>query len=114
MDKQLEQTRDAWMNAFYTGNVQQMAQYEDAAFKVIYEHQGVVETNLNRYEMIQHAVDNGVWKPHKPEIQSEAFEFDRENTQCRVTSEMEKMRIHELWNDDDGWKVMELRFSQLK
>ena len=36
MDNQLEQARDAWVNAFFTGNVELLAHYEDEDFKVIW------------------------------------------------------------------------------
>ena len=37
MDNQLEQVRDIWVNAFFTGNYEVLAQYEDEHFKVVYE-----------------------------------------------------------------------------
>lgn len=43
MDNQLEHTRDIWVNAFFTGNYEVLAQYEDAQFKVVYEQEGRVE-----------------------------------------------------------------------
>ena len=36
MDNQLEQVRDIWVNAFFTGNYEVLAQYEDEHFKVVY------------------------------------------------------------------------------
>jgi len=59
MDLSLEQCRDHWLNAFYTGQVQELMVYEHPEFKVVYEAQGKVESNLSRYACIEHAVQNG-------------------------------------------------------
>lgn len=66
MDNQLEHIRDIRVNAFFTGNYDVLAQYEDESFRVVYEKEGVTESNYTRYEKIAHAVKNGVWKPQKP------------------------------------------------
>ena len=84
MDNQLEQARDAWVNAFFTGNVELLAHYEDEDFKVVYTAESCVENRETRYANIQHAVNNGVWKPIKPNVDSEEYEFDREQVNCRV------------------------------
>ena len=42
---QLESIRDIWMDAFFTGNYDVLAQYEDQKFKVVYEQDGRVESN---------------------------------------------------------------------
>jgi hypothetical protein len=34
---QLESIRDIWMEAFFNGNYDVLAQYEDEQFKVVYE-----------------------------------------------------------------------------
>ena len=115
MDRQLEQTRDIWVNAFFTGNYDVLANYEDASFKVIYEKEGITESNLTRYEKIAHAVKNGVWKPQKPNIKSEEFEFDRDLTRCIVTLELEDEAtiIQELWICQEDWEITELRFCKV-
>ena len=116
MDRQLEQTRDGWINAFFTGNFEGLAQFEAPSFKVIYEKEGITESSVTRYEKIAHAVKNGVWKPQKPEISSEEFEFDREQTHCKVTLELENelRQIQELWIYDLDWKIIELRFCKVR
>ena len=116
MDRQLEQTRDHWVNAFFTGNYEVLAQFEDVHFKVIYEKEGITESSVTRYEKIAHAVKNGVWKPQKPEILSEEFEFDREQTHCKVTLELENefRQIQELWFYESDWKIVELRFCKMR
>ena len=73
MDNQLEQARDAWVNAFFTGNVELLAHYEDEDFKVVYTAESCVENRETRYANIQHAVNNGVWKPIKPNVDSEEY-----------------------------------------
>ncbi len=114
MDNQLEHIRDIWVNAFFTGNYEVLAQLEDRHFKVIYEQEDRVESNYTRYEKIAHAVKNGVWKPQKPEILTEDFEFDRELTTCKVTLTLENEAtiIQESWVFREDWKVIELRFCQ--
>ncbi|OTG62642.1 hypothetical protein [Acinetobacter silvestris] len=115
MDKQLEQTRDSWINAFFTGNCVVLAEHEDQNFKVINEKKGMTESNLMRYEKIAHAVKNGVWKPQKPNVLSEELEFNRELTQCIVTLELEDEAtvIQELWVYQEAWKITELRFCKV-
>lgn len=111
MDNQLEQIRDIWSNAFFTGNFEVLAQYEHEQFKVVYEQEGQVEGNFTRYERIAHAVKNGVWKPQKPNIEFEEFNFDRDLKRCKVLIGLEDQRqIQELWVNQDRWKIIELRF----
>lgn len=111
MDNQLEKIRDIWVNAFFTGNSDLLAQYEHADFKVVYEQEGRVESNFTRYERIAHAVKNGVWKPQKPAIEFEEFEFDRHLTHCKVLIGLENQKkIQELWGNQGAWKIIELRF----
>lgn len=112
MDNQLEQARDIWVNAFFTGQYEVLAQYEHEQFKVMDERQNRVESNHTRYERIAHAVKNGVWKPQKPEVEFEEFEFDYDLTRCQITIGLEKnqQQIQELWVYQNGWKIVELRF----
>ena len=114
MDNQLEQTRDIWVNAFFTGNYDVLAHYEDESFKVIYEKEGVTESNYTRYEKIAHAVKNGVWKPRKPDVLSEEFEFNRDLTECKVIIQLEHEAtvIQENWYYENDWKIKELRFCK--
>ena len=115
MDNQLEQIRDIWSNAFFTGNFEALAQYEHEQFKVVYEQEGQVEGNFTRYERIAHAVKNGVWKPQKPNIEFEEFEFDRHLKRCKVLIGLEDHRkIQELWVNEGAWKIIELRFLKRK
>ena len=111
MDNQLEKIRDIWVNAFFTGNFDLLAQYEHADFKVVYEQEGRVESNLTRYERIAYAVKNGVWKPQKPTVEFEEFEFDRDLTRCKILIGLENQKkIQELWGNQGAWKIVELRF----
>lgn len=117
MDLSLEQQRDHWLNAFYTGQVEVLMQCEHAEFKVVYEAQGKVESSFSRYSSIQHAVQNGVWKPQHLEIQTEAFEFNPEQTQCRIVLHLLRpvQIIQETWQYHAGsWQIMELRFCKKK
>lgn len=115
MDNQLEQIRDIWSNAFFTGNFEALAQYEHEQFKVVYEQEGQVEGNFTRYERIAHAVKNDVWKPQKPNIEFEEFEFDRDLKRCKVLIGLEDQRkIQELWVNEGAWKIIELRFLKRK
>lgn len=116
MDNQLEQIRDIWVNAFFTGNYETLAQYEDEYFKVVYEQDGRIESNYTRYDRIAHAVKNGVWKPQKPDVESEEFEFNRDQNECQVLILLggDHQQIRELWVNDGIWKIKELRFLKIK
>lgn len=116
MDNQLEQIRDIWVNAFFTGNYETLAQYEDEHFKVVYEQDGRIESNYTRYDRIAHAVKNGVWKPQKPDVESEEFEFNHDQNECQVLIVLEgdHQQIRELWVNDGIWKIQELRFLKIK
>lgn len=112
MDNQLEHIRDIWVNAFFTGNYAVLADYEDEHFKVVYEQEGRVETNYVRYERIAHAVNNCVWKPKKPDVEFEEYEFNRDQTQCKILIGLteNQQQIQEIWHFHQGWKIQELRF----
>ena len=116
MDNQLEQIRDIWVNAFFTGNYETLAQYEDEHFKVVYEQDGRIESNYTRYDRIAHAVKNGVWKPQKPDVESEEFVFNRDQNECQVLILLggDHQQIRELWVNDGIWKIKELRFLKIK
>lgn len=116
MNNQLESIRDIWMNAFFIGNYEVLRQYESDDFKVVYEQEGRVESNYTRYDRIAHAVNNGVWKPQKLNIEFEEYDYDRELTQCVVLIGMEdqQQNIREIWHDIEGWKITELRFLKGK
>lgn len=106
----LEQTRDSWINAYYLGQVEALREYEHEHFKVIFKKTGKVESQSTRYDQIQHAVTNGVWKPQKPDIEIEEFEYDDHNTQCLVLmkSANDQVIIQEVWVFKDSWKIIEL------
>ena len=112
MDNQLEHIRDIWVNAFFTGNYAVLAEYEDEHFKVVYEQEGRVETNYVRYERIAHAVNNGVWKPKKPDVEFEEYEFNRDQTECKILIGLteNQQQIQEIWHFHKVWKIQELRF----
>ena len=106
---QLEGIRDIWMDAFFTGNYDVLPQYEDQQFKVVYEQEGRVESNYTRYDLIAHAVQNGVWKPQKLDVEAEDFDFD--NHHCKVLITLgDKRKIQETWLYQNEWKIIELRF----
>ncbi|MBI1453392.1 MULTISPECIES: hypothetical protein [Acinetobacter] len=116
MDNQLEQIRDIWVNAFFIGNYEVLLQYEDEHFKVVYEQDGRTESNFTRYDRIAHAVKNGVWKPKKPDVEFEAYEFDRDQTACKILIGLaeNQQQIQELWQFEETWKIKELRFLKQK
>ncbi|WP_081406836.1 hypothetical protein [Acinetobacter pragensis] len=116
MNNQLEHIRDIWVNAFFTGNYEVLAQYEDEHFKVVYEQDGRIESNYMRYDRIAHAVRNGVWKPKKPDVEFEEYEFNFDQTECVVLIGLaeNQQQIKEIWVYDDTWKIRELRFLKAK
>lgn len=113
MSNQLETIRDTWIGAFFTGNYDVLRQYEHDQFKVIYEEEGRVEANYTRYDRIAHAVNNGVWKPQKFDIDVEEYNYNRDQSECEVFlgTEEQPHFIREIWRDEgQGWQIMELRF----
>jgi hypothetical protein len=112
MSTQLEHIRDTWTAAFFNGDFDVLRQYEDENFKVVYEQEGRVEGNYTRYDLIAHAVQNGVWKPQKPNIESEDFEYNADQTACVVCIELQDnaQKIQENWQYKTSWKIVELRF----
>ena len=111
MSQDLEQIRDAWLQAYYRGDIDQLRQYEHEHLQMIYEAKAMTESSLNRYEQIAHAVKNSVWKPQKPNIMIEEFEFDHDANHCTVSlkSDQAKTLIQELWVFDGAWKIIELK-----
>ena len=108
---QLENIRDIWMEAFFSGSYDILAQYEDEKFKVVYEEEGRVESNYTRYDLIAHAVQNGVWKPQKLDVEAEDFDFYEENQSCTVLIGLaDGRKIQETWAYNQEWKITELRF----
>lgn len=116
MRQDLELVRDAWLDAFYRGDVAVLRQYEHAQLQIIYQDRGRVESSLNRYDQIAHAVQNAVWKPQKPAVAAEEFEFDEQSTRCTVylKSDQDQVLIQELWHFSSTWTLLELRFFQSK
>lgn len=116
MRQDLEQVRDAWLDAYYRGDAEALRGYEHAQLQIIYADQGMTERSLNRYEQIRHAVQNAVWKPQKPAIIAEEFEFDEQSTRCLVLlkSAKERVLMQELWQFEGSWTLLELRYFQPK
>ena len=112
MDSQLEEIREIWANAFYSGDYDLLRHYEHQDFQVIFEQEGHVEGSYLRYDRIAHAVQNSVWKPLKPEIEYEEYEYNEDQTECRILIGLEnnKQRLQEVWKLEDEWKILELRF----
>ena len=112
MDSQLEEIREIWANAFYSGDYDVLRHYEHEDFQVVFEQQGRIESSYLRYDRIAHAVQNGVWKPHKPEVESEEYEYNPDQTECRILIRLENNQrcIQEIWHLEDEWKIVELRF----
>lgn len=112
MELQLQQSRDIWENAFFTGNYAVLARYEHACFKVIYEQEGRVEASYTRYDRIAHAVANGLWKPRNPDILFEELKFNQDQSKCEilVCLKQDHTLIREYWINQNGWKIQELRF----
>lgn len=114
MQYSLEQCRDAWRDAYYRGDSVQLRSYEHPDLQIIYEEKGISESNINRYEQIAHAVKNSVWKPQKPQIEREEFEFNAANNRCVIHLKQQNNQslIQETWVFDQVWRLLELRFCQ--
>lgn len=113
---QLEDIRDIWIDAFFRGDYAVLAQYEQPEFKVVYEQDGRVEANYIRYDRIAHAVQNGLWKPQPPDVESEEFDFNQLENECKVLINLTcKQKILETWQyQNTEWKIIELRFLKHK
>lgn len=116
MQDLLEQSRNAWSDAYYRGDGDQLQCYEHPDLQIVYEAKGIVESNINRYEQIAHAVKNSVWKPQKPFIDIEEFEFNSAMDRCviRLKSHEDLILIQETWVFNQFWQLLELRFCQKK
>lgn len=112
MDEQLELIRDLWIQAFFNGDYDVLRRYEHVEFKVVYEQENRIESNYTRYDRIAHAVENGVWKPRKNNIEFEQYEYNLDLTECYVLIGMEDQTqlIREIWRFENDWKIVELRF----
>jgi hypothetical protein len=109
---QLEEIRDIWIDAFFHGDYDVLLSYEAEHFKVVYEQEDRVESNYTRYDRIAHAVNNGVWKPQKLNVEAEEFDFDAASKTCKVLIILgdDHKNIQETWEYDQEWKIIELRF----
>lgn len=116
MPYSLEQCRDAWVDAYYRGDSVQLRAYEHENLQVVYEAKGITESNINRYEQIEHAVKNAVWKPQKPQVTIEEYEYNAENNRCviHLSQQSDMPMIQETWVLADVWRLLELRFCQEK
>ena len=113
---QLEDIRDIWIDAFFRGDYTVLEQYEQHNFKVVCEQDGRVEDNVVRFVQIAHAVQNGIWKPQKPDVDTEDFDFDQIENECKVLITLaSKQKILETWQyQHTEWKIIELRFLKDK
>ncbi|EPF81706.1 hypothetical protein [Acinetobacter rudis] len=116
MQDLLEQSRTAWSDAYYRGDSEQLQHHEHPDLHIVYEAKGIVESNINRYEQIAHAVKNSVWKPQKPSIEIEEFEFNSTMDRCivRLKPHENLILIQETWIFEQSWQLIELRFCQKK
>lgn len=114
MQDLLEQSRNAWTSAYYRGDSKQLQHYEHPDLQIVYEAKGIVESNISRYEQIDHAIKNSVWKPQKPAIDIEEFEFNSLMDRCviHLKSNEELILIQETWVFNQFWQLLELRFCQ--
>ncbi|QIO07382.1 hypothetical protein [Acinetobacter shaoyimingii] len=110
MTYSLEQSHDTWMNAYYLGKIDILKKYEHPHLKVLFRDSGIIETQLDRYERIRHAIQNGVWKPKKYDIDIEEFEYNEQNTRCKISMKSANGRLilEELWTFEASWKILAL------
>lgn len=106
----LEQSHDTWMNAYYLGKIEILKKYEHPQLKVFFRDSGIIETQLDRYERIHHAIQNGVWKPKKFDIEIEEFEYNDTNTYCKISMKSYDgiLILEELWTFEEYWKILAL------
>jgi hypothetical protein len=86
MQEQLQHTRQQWLQAYYDGDVLQLAQHEHPQFQLHNRLSGHIE-GRERHEHIAFAVAHQAWKPARWHIAHERFVFSDDGLQCQVAAE---------------------------
>ena len=108
MQEQLQHTRQQWLQAYYDGDVQQLAQHEHPQFQLHNRLSGHIE-GRERHEHIAFAVAHQAWKPARWHIAHERFAFSDDGLQCQVTAKANTpvVSIQEFWMWEQCWRIVQ-------
>ena len=108
MQEQLQHTRQQWLQAYYDGDVQQLAQHEHPQFQLHNRLSGHIE-GRERHEHIAFAVAHQAWKPARWHIACERFVFSDDGLQCQVAAVADTpvVSIQEFWMWEQCWYIVQ-------
>ena len=114
MQEQLQHTRQQWLQAYYDGDVLQLAQHEHPQFQLHNRLSGHIE-GRERHEHIAFAVAHQAWKPARWHIACERFVFSDDGLQCQVAAESDTpaVSIQEFWVWEQCWRIVQCVFEAL-
>ena len=112
MQEQLQHTRQQWLQAYYDGDVQQLAQHEHPQFQLHNRLSGHIE-GRERYKHIAFAVAHQAWKPARWHIADERFVFSDDGLQCQVEvlADAPAVLIQEFWMWEQHWRIVQCVFE---
>ena len=108
MQEPLQHTRQQWLQAYYDGDVLQLAQHEHPQFQLHNRLSGHIE-GRERHEHIAFAVAHQAWKPARWHIAHERFAFSDDGLQCQVTAKANTpvVSIQEFWMWEQCWRIVQ-------
>ena len=108
MQEQLQHTRQQWLQAYYDGDVLQLAQHEHPQFQLHNRLSGHIE-GRERHEHIALAVAHQAWKPARWHIACERFVFSDDGLQCQVEAlaNAPAVLIQEFWVWEQHWRIVQ-------
>ena len=108
MQEQLQHTRQQWLQAYYDGDVLQLAQHEHPQFQLHNRLSGHIE-GRERHEHIAFAVAHQAWKPARWHIACERFVFSDDGLQCQVeaVATTPAVLIQEFWMWEQCWRIVQ-------
>ena len=114
MQERLRHARDNWLQAYYDGDVPQLARHEHPQFQLHNRFSGQIEGS-ERHQHIAFAVAHQAWKPARWHIASERFQFSDDGLTCHVEAEasVPAALIQEFWMYDGAWHIVQLVLSAL-
>ena len=112
MQEQLQHTRQQWLQAYYAGDVLQLAQHEHPQFQLHNRLSGHIE-GRERYKHIAFAVAHQAWKPARWHIADERFVFSDDGLQCQVEvlADAPAVLIQEFWMWEQHWRIVQCVFE---
>ena len=112
MQEPLQHTRQQWLQAYYDGDVLQLAQHEHPQFQLHNRLSGHIE-GRERYKHIAFAVAHQAWKPARWHIADERFVFSDDGLQCQVEvlADAPAVLIQEFWMWEQHWRIVQCVFE---